>query len=151
MRIQSGPICVQLPPATRAKRVFTIHHLPVYPPHRESPKRLEGTPGKQRNTEMTDFIEQNIIILQHYKSICNLNYFMIPWCFILHWLDWEDSRFMFVWKCSLKFTKISSISTLKKDLQDFFPQSQQVNLTQFVLQAWLQWRQEMNLCGCKET
>lgn len=49
MRIQSGPICVQLPPATRAKRVFTIHHLPVYPSHRESPKRLEGTPGKQKH------------------------------------------------------------------------------------------------------
>lgn len=68
--------------------------------------------------EITDFIEQNIILLQHYKPMCNPSYFMIPWCFILHWLDWED-RFLFVWKCSLQFTKLSSISTLK-DLQDFF-------------------------------
>lgn len=48
MRIQSGPVWVQFPSATKARIVFTIDLLPVYPPHKENPKILEGIPGKQR-------------------------------------------------------------------------------------------------------
>lgn len=98
-------------------RVFTIHHLPVYPPHKENPEILEGTPDKERNTDCRNY-------RFHRASFFNITNQCATWVTswfhdALYYIDWEDSRLLFVWKCSLQFTKVSSISTLK-DLQDFF-------------------------------
>lgn len=130
------------------KRVFTIHHLPVYPPHKENPKILEGIPGKQRNyrfhrgkyhppSTLKTSLQPELFYdsLMLYLTLIRLRGQQIPVCM------------------EMQFTIYQAIKHFnpKEGSTGFLPQSQQVNLTQFVLQAWQQWRQEINLSGCKET
>lgn len=65
-------------------------------------------------------------------------------------IRWRGQQAPVCRKISLQFTKLSSILSPKKDLQDFSLNHSKWNLTQFVLQAWLQWRQEINCVDVNE-